>query len=212
MVSSIDSATYAVMQAAPDKGISKRDLVTFFVRSLDGLTTTSFSFWDDLDTVTIPILRPDTGATENRDFVGDGSLISISPIKYVTDLTVQTVTITLSQIHPLVLDMSRGWDIRGGKVEVHRAVFDPQTHALAGIPRCRFRGKVNKAPNNTAAVGGEGALPIEVASIVRDLTRNNPAKKSDETQKRRSGDRLRRHTGTANVDIWWGQEREKTKK
>ncbi|TPN44465.1 hypothetical protein FJ981_28120 [Mesorhizobium sp. B1-1-4] len=208
---SIDGTTYAALLAAPDAGICERDFVTFYVRSLDGLTTTMFCFWNDLDTVTASVLRGDTGSAENRDFVGDGSLLSVDRVPLVSDLTIQTVKVTLSQIHATVQDMVRGHDIRGARVEIHRGLFDPSTHAVAGSIYCHFVGKVNKAPIATPKIGDEGSISIDVVSIVRELTRTNPAKKSDETQKRRSGDRFRRYSGVANVPVFWGVEKAKTK-
>lgn len=207
MTRALDIDTYNALVDAPNKGIAERKFVTFFVRSLDGASTATFGFWNDLDTVTASVLRGDTGSAENREFHGDGSLLAIDPVILTSDLTVQTLRITLSQIHATVQNMARGYDIRGAKVEVHRGIYDPQTNALAGPIYCRFIGKVNKAPIGTPKVGDEGSIEIEVASITRELTRSNPAKKSDETQKRRSGDRFRRYAGVANVPIWWGGEK-----
>jgi len=204
---SIDLDTYDALVGAPDNGITSRDLVYFFVRSLDGESTTQFGFWNGLDTVTISVLRGDTGLSQSRVYHGDGSLISMDRIPLTSDLTVRTVKVVLSQLHATVQDMVRGYDIRGAKVEIHRGVFDPQSNALVGAPICHFVGKVNKAPIQTPAVDQEGSISIDVVSIVRELTRINPAKKSDETQKRRSGDRFRRYAGVANVPVWWGEEK-----
>lgn len=207
----VDSATYNALLDAPDKGLVERDFVTFFARSLDGGSTATFCFWNDLDTVTASILRGDTGAAENRDFVGDGSLLSVDRVPLVSDLTIQTVRVSLSQIHATVQDMARGHDIRGARVEIHRGLFNPATHAPVGSACCHFVGKVNKAPIGTPKIGEEGSIAIDVVSIVRELTRSNPAKKSDESQKRRSGDRFRRYSGVANVPIWWGEAKGPTR-
>jgi hypothetical protein len=206
----VDTATYDALVAAPETGLRERNLVTFFVRSLDGESSQTFCFWNDLDTVTIPVIDGATGATVSRDFVGDGSILSMDKIPLTSDLTVRTVRVTLSQIHATVQDMARGWDIRGARVEIHRSLFNPQTGAVIGAAACHFVGKVNKAPISTPSVGQEGGITIDVVSQTRDLTRTNPAKKSDETQKRRSGDRGRRYIGTANVKIWWGEKRQRT--
>lgn len=205
----LDTDTYNALVAAPDSGISERKFVTFFVRSLDGESTATFPFWNDLDTVTASVLKGDTGTPESRTFHGDGSLISIDPVVMTSDLTVQTLRITLSQIHSTVQNMVRGYDIRGARVEVHRGVFDPQTNELAGPIYCRFIGNVNKVNITTPKVGDEGAIEVEVASIARELTRTNPAKKSDETQRRRSDDRFYRYVGVADVDVWWGSNKAK---
>lgn len=206
----LDTDTYNALVAAPNKGLTERKFVTFFVRSLDGESTATFSFWNDLDTVMASVLRGDTGSAENRTYYGDGSLLAIDPVVMTSNLTVQTLRITLSQVHATVQNMARGYDVRGARVEVHRGVFDPQTNELAGPIYCRFIGNVNKVNITTPKVGDEGAIEVEVASIARELTRTNPAKKSDETQKRRSDDRFRRYAGVANVPVWWGGEKAKT--
>lgn len=206
---SVDTATYDALVAAPDTGLVERNLVSLFVRSLNGVSTKTFCFWNDLDTVTIAVIDGTTGATVNRDFVGDGSILAMDRIPLTSDLTVRTVKVTLSPIHETVEDMARGYDIRGARVEIHRCLFNPQTGAVIGTALCHFVGKVNKAPFSTASVGDESSLPIDVVGHTRELTRTNPAKKSDETQRRRSDDRLRRYTGTANVKLWWGMEKAK---
>lgn len=205
----LDTDTYNALVDAPDKGIAERKFVSFFVRSLDGESTATFSFWNDLDTVTASVLKPDTGSAENRTYYGDGSLLGIDPVVMTSDLTVQTIGITLSQIHSTVQNMVRGYDIRGARVEIHRGIFDPQTHELAGPIYCRFVGFVNKVSIGTPKVGEEGAIEIKAVSIARELTRTNPAKKSDETQRRRSNDRFYRYVGVADVDVWWGSNKAK---
>ena len=65
---------------------------------------------------------------------------------------------------------------------------------------------MNKAQLSTPKTGDEGGIDLTCVSHIREMTRTNPAKKSDETQKRRSGDRFRRYIGTVNVDLFWGQK------
>jgi hypothetical protein len=77
---------------------------------------------------------------------------------------------------------------------------------LVAAPVPRFDGQVNGAPIDTPAVGGEGGVKLSVVSHTRVLTRTNAAKKSDETQKLRSGDRFRRYSAVAGQwDYWWGE-------
>lgn len=203
----VDTATYDAMVEAPDKGLTPRNLVWFVARSLDGLSTQPFGFWNELDTATVSVLRGDTGTTENRVYEGDGSLLDISPIVLTSDLTVQSVTISLSQIHASVQNMVRGYDIRSAPVEIHRILFDPQTNQPVASAISRFMGKVDKAPIGTPTPGQEGSIPITCRSILSELTRTNPAKKSDEHQKTRSGDRFRQYSGVADVPVFWGTDK-----
>jgi hypothetical protein len=71
-------------------------------------------------------------------------------------------------------------------------------------------GFVNAAPEEIAGTDGQSQLKVEVVSVTRELTRTNPAKRSDEAQRLRSGDRFRRYSGTAHQwPIWWGEAKAK---
>lgn len=202
----IDATTQAALVAAPTSGLRARDLVTFKARPIGGGAPVEFSFWNDIDTVAIQVFRGDTGSAESRTFVGDGALLKVGATTFGSDLTIQTLTITMSQLHATVQNMARGYDIRQAQVEVHRVLFDPRTNAVIGPATSRFVGKVNKAPIATPKSGEEGGIDIACVSHLREMTRTNPAKKSDETQKRRSSDRFRRHGNVADRVLFWGQE------
>lgn len=206
---SVDVATYNALRDAPEKGFEERNLLTIYARELDGVGGQMFCFWNDLDIVDIYVMGGQTGTTELRSFVGDGAILKMGRIPLTSDLTVRNVKVSLSQIHATVLNMARGFDIRGARTEIHRVLFNPQTGAVIAQALPHFVGKINKAPTDTPPIGGEGSIELEIASTTRELTRTNPAKKSDETQKRRQNDRGRRYTGTANVDIWWAKEKGK---
>lgn len=205
---SIDSGTYNALVNAPTNGIVERDLVWITAKDSNG-GSVFFGFWNDLDTVTVTVTDPVTGISVNRDFQGDGSLISIDRIPLVSDLTVQTINMTLSPLHAGVKDMVRGHDVRNAPVTVYRLLYDPATHAPVGPAIPHFVGFINKAPVNTAQVGNESAIPFSIVSVIRELTKTNPAKKSDETQRQRSGDRFYRYNGTANVPLFWGLKKDK---
>jgi hypothetical protein len=207
----VDTPTGDWLSNAPDKGLRPRDIVYFLVRSLDGLTTQTFVFWNELDPATVTVIDGATGATVDRACVGDGALLKIDDIPLTSDLTVQTIKISLSQIHETVQSMVREYDVRIAKVQVHRALFDPQTNELVSHPLPHFVGTVNKAPIGTPAAGQEGSIDLDVVAHIREMTRTNAAKKSDETQKRRSGDRGRKYNGTTNVPVFWGQAKERPK-
>lgn len=210
---SSDTATTSWLTNAPDNGIRSRDIVYFLVRSLDGQSQKTFVFWNGIDPVAITVIDGATGLAVERDCIGDGALLSMDDIPLTSDLTVQTIKVSLSQIHETVQDMVRGYDIRVADVQIHRAAFDPQTNALVAHPLPHFVGKVNKAPISTPASGQEGSIDIDVVGHIRELTRTNAAKKSDETQKRRSGDRFRKYNSSSgSVSVFWGVKRERTNK
>lgn len=205
---SIDSGTYNALVNAPENGLVERDLVWITAKTQAG-GSAGYGFWNDLDTVTVSVIDPATGVTVNRDFTGDGSIIAIDRIPLTSDLTVRTITVTLSPLHKTVEQMVRGNDVRNAPVIVYRLLFDPATHSPVGAAIPHFVGFVNKAPIGTPKVGEEASIELSVVSVIRELTKTNPAKKSDETQRRRSGDRMYRYLGTADVPIFWGRERQR---
>jgi hypothetical protein len=79
---------------------------------------------------------------------------------------------------------------------------------LVAQPRSRMLGQVNGAPESVAAAGGQSVRTIKVVSHTRELTRTNPAKKSDETYRLRQGDEFGRYAGTAgHWELFWGENK-----
>lgn len=203
---SVDSATSAYLQARG--GVVVRDLLWISAKDRDTGETASVGFWNDLDSVTLDVVSGETGATVTRTYHGSGTLISISPIPLTSDLTVRTITITLSHVSSAVAQAIRGYDPRFGHVEIHRALYDLSTRGLVAPPVPHFVGKINGAPMSTPRPGEEGEISLSVVSHSRELTRTNPLKRSDETQKRRNGDRFRMYSGVAGQwEFFWGDEK-----
>lgn len=162
-------------------------------------------FWDDAETVTVNVLD-ETGVEVSHNFTGDGAVQSIDPIPMRIGLDVQTVQLVLSAVHAEVKNAILGDDPRDAKVEIYRGLLDPQSMLLVATPRIRFLGKINVAPETVAGPGGESTFELGVVSHSRELTRTNPARKSDEQQKLRGGDRFRRYITTAgDWPIVWGE-------
>lgn len=180
-----------------------------YIRGKDsGGSPKTFGFWAGLGNITVTVVSAIDGTNESRNYIGDGALKSIDSVIYSLGLEVRDIQCTLSQIHASVQDMLRGNDIRHAQVEVHVGVRDSSTGAFVANPLPYWLGYVDGAPLETPADGGEGSLTLKMVSAAVDLTRTNTAKKSDETQKLRSGDRFRRYADTAGkVKIWWGTNR-----
>ena len=205
MVRVLDSGTQGAIRNR--SAIVPRNFIVITAKDRDSSDAVVHGFWDDADTVAVNVLDED-GATVSRTFAGDGAVLSLDPIPMRIGLEVRTVQLVLSALHADVLDLVRGDDPRGAKVEIYRGLLDPKSGVLLAVPRIRFLGKVNAAPVATAAVGGESSVKLAIVSHTRELTRTNPAKKSDAQQQLRSGDRFRRYTNVAgDWDIWWGERK-----
>lgn len=202
----VDGATYAHLQARA--GTIPRDFLWLTGRNRESGLPESVGFWNDLDTVAVTVISGETGLPVARSYTGSGSLISSDPIPLTSDLTIRTIRIRLSQVNEAVIAAIRGYDPRLARVEFHRGLLDPETRNLVAAPLPHFVGFVNAAPIKTPPPGQVGDITISVVSHARELTRTNAAKKSDETQKRRSGCRFRRYSTVAgNWEFWWGEKK-----
>lgn len=199
-----DSTTLATLASGAH---GRRPLI--YIRGKDsGGSSKTFGFWVGMGNVTATVTSALDGSSESRNYIGDGSLKGIDSVIYQVGLEVRDVSAVLSQIHASVQDMLRGNDIRHAMVEVHVAVLDSGTGSVVANPLPYWLGYIDGAPLETPADNDEGSLTIKMVSAAVDLTRTNTAKKSDETQKLRSGDRFRRWADTAGkIKVWWGTKR-----
>jgi hypothetical protein len=205
MVRPLDVATQGAIRARG--ALVPRNFVVITAKDRTTGDSQLHGFWDDAETVTTNVISGETGESVSRTFIGDGAILSCDPVPMRVGLEVRTIQLVLSAIHIGVLACLRGDDPRGAKVEIYRGLLDPATMLLVAEPRIRFLGKVNGAPIETAAVGGESRATLKIVSHTRELTRTNPAMKGDEQQRLRSGDRFRRYTGTAGEwPIFWGEK------
>jgi hypothetical protein len=208
MVKLLDGTTLGAI--ADRSRIIVRNFVLFTVKDGAGLPAL-FGFTDFGEDVAIDSVDGVTGATVNRSYAGDSApLVALDPIPMKIGLEVDTKQVILNSLHPAVMAMHRGHDCRNAPVQIHRAYLSTVSILPVALPRCRRLGFVNTAPEEIAAADGASQLKIEVVSVTRELTRTNPAKRSDETERLRSGDRFRRYSGTAyQWPIWWGEAKAK---
>lgn len=205
MVRQVDSTTSNHLQAR--EGVIPRNFVWITAKDRETGTLESIGFWDGLDSVDVTVVSGTTGALEERTYHAWGALLQIDRIQRAPELSIRTIRIGLSQVSEAVQQVFRGYDARLAPVEVHRGFLNPETRLLLAPPVPRFIGWINKAPLTTPKAGEEGGVSVEVVSHVRMLTRTNPGRRSDNTQRQRGGDRFRRYAGTAaEWEFWWGEK------
>lgn len=169
---------------------------------VDGLTET-VGLWtgDDVRTFTID--------GEARVYHGAGAMIGLGEIVYEAGLNVQMQRLTLAILTPEVEAAIRSYDPRLAPVEVHLALFDPETNALIGTERM-IKGTVDSAPINEAPRGSnaDAVCEITIATSTRSGTRTLASKKSDSSQKERdANDRGREYADiSGEVRVTWGEE------
>lgn len=201
----LDAPTQAAIRDR--KGEVHREFVHFVVKNLTTGAPVEFGFTNYGEDVSVTVVDGETLAPVVRTYYGDNSpILRIDPVPYRIGLQVDTTTLDLSPIHPIVEQMVRGHNCRGATVQIHRGYFSLSSMGLVANPLCRRLGLINGLPMLTPAIGGQGSMSIKVVSHTRELTKFNPAKRSDAQQKLRSGDRFRKYVGVAHrVEFHWGE-------
>lgn len=188
------------------QGVNPRSLVWITAKNRATGVAESLGFWNGDDTVDVAVISGTTGLPVTRTYHGWGALLSIDPVPLVSDLSIRTIQIGLSPISEEVRLAIRQYDARLAPIEVHRGFLGPDNQILIANPRPRFVGWVNGAPIDTPAAKGEGKVALSVVSHTRALTKINPAKRSDETQKLRGNDRFRKYSDVAGQwTFFWGE-------
>ena len=165
----------------------------------------TFAFWSEHDTVTATVPNPWTGSSQSYPFVGAGAILTVGETPRTSDLSIRRKSITLSAVHETVLDMWTAHDMRLAQVAVYQGLFDPDTRNLVSA-MLEFVGELNGAPKEVPAAGGEGGIRFDFVSDTRQLTRTNPAKRSDAHQRTRQNDGFHKYIGVAgDWNIPWGQ-------
>jgi hypothetical protein len=199
-----DSPTVALLQGADTLGLIEADVSVWKVKTFSGEEVT-FAFWTEHDTETATVTSPWTGSPMSVQLVGAGAVLEVGETPRTSDLSIRRKTITMSAIHETVLNMWTGHDMRLAQVAVYQALFDPATRNLASM-LLEFVGELNRAPKEVAAAGGESGIRFDLVSDTRQLTRTNPAKRSDAHQRTRSADGFHKYIGVwKDVSIPWGQ-------
>ena len=149
---------------------------------------------------------------ETRLYTGAGGLVSVDPLTMQSGLVVRMHRVSLSPLAGEVEQAIRGYDPRLAPVEIHRALFAADTRDLIDAPRRVFRGWIDAVQITTPAAGGTARCDVTLASSARALTRTLGLKKSDESQKLRSGpqgsDRFARYGDISGaVAVSWGEKK-----
>jgi len=178
----LSSANFSALQ---NRVLMPRDFIWFVVRDRNTGAAVTDGYWSDIGDITADIVDPDTGGTVTRTWSGAGSLIQISDIPLVSNLTVQNITITLSQVADRVNTLVRFYDCKQGRVEIYRGLFDWQNRTMVAPAEPRFIGTIDQAPITTPKENQSGDVSLTCTSNTAELTRTNPETRSDAAQRLR---------------------------
>lgn len=211
MVKTVDSATSDYLEAR--NGVIPRSFVSISSKNRSTGAIETLNIWNGIDTVDVTVISGITGLPVTRTYHAGGTLLDIEPITRTPELEVRTLRVKFSQISKEMQLAVRGYDPRLAPIEIHEGYLDLASHDLIAPPIVDFVGWVNGAPISTPAAGGQGSITLNCVSHTRMLTKTNPAKRSHETQKRRSDDQFRRYNSVASQwQYWWGENEGETVK
>jgi len=195
-----DSATTSYLSTQID--IVAHGLLWVKARNRDTDETEDLGLWSGDDHQEFVI------GGETRLYYGAGNLLNLDEITSQVGLTVRMQRFSLNALTPEVQQLLRGYDPRLAPIELHRALYWPETMNLVAEPHRLFKGYVDEAPISTPPKGGQAKAELVSGSSARSLTIPLALKKSDQTQRLRGGDRFRRYIDVSSqVDVWWGEKR-----
>lgn len=198
--------TSVALQNARITGLVIRDFVSVYGKDRSTGAHSWLCLWSGEVPVDADIIDPHDGSTISRTFQ-HGALVSLPSIPAGLETEVRTIRVRLSKLSPAALNIIRTYDAKMAPIQIHRGVFDLESHRLVDPALCRFDGYINNAPIKTPKVGGDGYIEAECVSRSRILTKTSGKLFSDEVLQERSGDRFGQYLDTAaDWRIWWGQE------
>lgn len=209
------SLSAEILTALAARKLVARDFVWFIARTRDAEPVEVVEgLWSDIGKTSLEVIDPLTGSAQEREFYGSGGLVKISDIPSVANLTVQTVTITISHLDARAQNLVRTYDCKQAVVQVFRGMYDPRTRALVSPAAPRFLGFVDKINIKTPPEGEFGSAELTCLSATQELTRSNSDTRSHESQTRRAvslghtADDFYKDVGTVGKwEFWWGQEK-----
>ena len=180
-----------------------RWLVWISGRNRDTDEVETSGFCNDADELNVVI------AGQERQYIGAGAMLGIGELQYEAGTDIQYQRVEFSMVSAEVEAAVLQYDPRLAPVEIHLALFNPETGALVNTARA-FRGWVEDAPIREKPTD-YGAIPtvdFNLASSARAGTRTIAAKKGPFSQRLRlETDRGRDYADMASeVKVKWGQE------
>lgn len=197
---SYDSATATYLGAR--QGIVSRLLVWVTARNRTSGDAETMGLWggDDHQEFIID--------GQPRLYYGAGSLVDVPPMVFEAGLVVRSHRASLSALTPEVQLLLRGYETRLAPVEIHRALFWPEDRQLVAAPHRVFSGWIDALSIKTPASNGTARAEVTLVSAARALTIGLPLKKSNEVQKLRGGDGLRKYIAiSGSIETAWGEAR-----
>ncbi len=193
------------LNAARDTGLIVRRFIWLTVKDRETGESEEFGLWTGDDPITTNVISAITGAEVERTFYGDVQL-EIGSIARSSDLNIQSVNVSVSQISDLTQQIVREYDTRLATVEINVGLMGADGIPIVA-PEVEFLGEINEAGISTPRAGGKGGISFTVVSdAISMLTRRNPRKRSHAGQATRENDQWGRYSNSSAYSrIYWGE-------
>lgn len=200
-----DSA--ANIAAAQAQVTADADFLWFVARNRNTGGMVTDGMWSGVGTIDAQVIDPMTGQAVTRTYAGTYGLVAISDISLITGVSVQPITIAMSQVEARVAQLVRQYDLKQARVEIHRGRINPATRLMVAPAAKRFVGFVDEVEIVEGAEGEEGGVRVSCVPYSQELLRSNPDTRSDQSQqKRRAGDEFFRDVAVvADWQQFWGK-------
>lgn len=197
------AAAYA---AATKDGLVTRKAVWITARNRETGAPVERGIWTGSEDINLTVLRGSDGLQITRPYYGGGEYLKIGEIPMTTTMTLENITVDLSQLADVAREIVRTHDVHRGQIEIHEIVLSPTTGAPIGADYPIYSGIIDGAPVKNPAVGGEGSTKLKcVSEMMAMLSRKNTEKSSHEAQMQRDGDELNIYSNTVQTwDLPWG--------
>lgn len=199
-------AIAAAYAAAPADGLITRKAIWITARDRDTGAPVERGIWQGSESLNLTVIRGSDGLQTTRPYYGGGEYLKVGDIPMTSDMTLQVVTVDLSQLADVAREIVRTHDVHRGAIEIHEIVLSPSTGMPVAPDYPIWSGIIDGAPIKNPAVGGEGSVKLKcVSEMMAMLSRTNTEKSSHEAQMRRGGDELNIYANT--VQTWnlpWG--------
>ena len=145
---------------------------------------------------------------ETRTYYGGGQFIQFGEVTLDSTLNVRKLTASVFPISPEIEVVLREYEPKMAPVETHVLFLYPETNNQVCPPVKMHKGWIDRFPIKTPPIGEEGSGALEMVNHTRMLTRRLPHKRSDDTQRKRSGsDSFYADVGmTGQVTTPWGSK------
>lgn len=161
--------------------------------------------WRGVDVESIAVRDMFGDYTATRTFY-HGALLDVANVRAYVGLDNRPFSLVLSGRHPAVLTAFFAREARGAEVCVYKRIYNYDTHKALGVEEWT-KGYINTAPLDRPVPGEETSIEVEVNSPSLSLYNTAGMVISDETQKKRNGDRMCQYlTGSPTWQIPWGQK------